>query len=280
MVRQKSRRSSGQCAIFQSSRKRTLDWRCAPICSWPSSQDVEHSPTAAVIRRPKPPQFKGPPLAGWQQVAEQELALASGHKTLTSWTARARSTVLPPRLDGMADEAFWHDAPPIHLTSPFDPASKLAASTAQFAYDHDYLYILLKCPYAAGAHRQERSRAQRQYDMSLDGSDHCHLVFDTDRDYTSACELAVNAAGHTFDRCCQAKEWNPRWYVAIDEGSQAWTAELAIKLSDVTTETAVAGRAWAISAFRYIPEVDVQSWSQLRSYNPRYQGNGLLLFEP
>jgi hypothetical protein len=116
--------------------------------------------------------------------------------------------------------------------------------------------------------------------MSLDGTDHLQLVLDTDRDYASACELAVNAAGHTFDRCCQAKEWNPHWKVAVDTRADGWSAEIAVRLSDLTTAQSVSGRAWAISAFRYIPGSDVQSWSQLRSYNPRHQGHGLLLFDP
>ena len=222
----------------------------------------------------------GPPLAGWQQVAQQELVLASGQRTLTSWTARARSTAIPPRLDGIASEPMWQESLPIQLTSPFSVASELTASTAQFAYDDDYLYMLLRCPHPAHADRQEQATAIRQHDMLREGTDHLHLVLDTDRDYTSACELGVNAAGQTFDRCCGAKEWNPRWYLAIDNNQAAWTAELAIKLADLTTTTDVAGRAWAISGFRYIPAVDLQSWSQLRSYNPRYQGNGLLLFEP
>lgn len=221
-------------------------------------------------------------MAGWRQVAEQELGLASGRPTLPTWTARALPTDQPPKLDGRADDACWLGAVPIELTSPFN-ADALRATTAQFAYDAEYLYVLLKCPLVSArgssSQRTAAPRGGRTYDMSLDGSDYVQLNFDTDRDYVSACELAVSQAGHTFDRCCQNSLWNPRWYVAADQGSQIWSAELAIKLADLTTASSVRGRAWAISAFRYIPQWDVQSWSQLRSSNPRLQGNGLLVFE-
>lgn len=218
--------------------------------------------------------------AGWQQVAEQERILASGHATFPAWTARARSTAAPPRLDGLADDACWQNASHIELTSPFHPQAPPGATSAQFAYDAEFLYVMLRCPMLPGRKPPQASRSPRQYDMQLDGTDHVQLALDTDRDYTSACELAVNQAGHTFDRCCQASQWNPKWYVAVQQDTAVWSAELAIKLSDLTTAPTVAGRAWAISVFRYLPDWDVYSWSQLRSYNPRLQGNGLLLFDP
>ena len=224
--------------------------------------------------------ISGMPLAGWQQVADQELALASGRKTLSAWTARARATSERPRLDGRKSDPCWQHAAPIELTSPFAVASSTAATTARFSYDSEYLYVLLECPRVPTESPTTRSPQPRRYDMDLNGSDHVHLWLDTDRDYTSACELGVNSQGHTFDRCCDSAAWNPRWYVAVDSADNQWTAELAIGLSDLTTCPTAQGRAWAISAFRYIPGVDVFSWSQLRSYNPRHQGCGLLLFDP
>lgn len=218
--------------------------------------------------------------AGWQQVAEQERVLASGQMTSAAWTARARSTAVPPRLDGEADEPCWQQASQIQLTSPYHPQAAPSPTTARFAYDAEYLYVLLRCPLVSGPTAPDASQGPRQYDMQLDGTDHVQLVLDTDRDYASACELAVNQAGHTFDRCCRASQWNPQWYVAVHQDTTAWSAELAIKLSDLSTAPTVSGRAWAISAFRYLPDWDVQSWSQLRSYHPRLQGNGLLLFDP
>jgi hypothetical protein len=115
--------------------------------------------------------------------------------------------------------------------------------------------------------------------MNLDGTDHVAFLFDTDRDYASVCEVAINQSGHTYDRCCQLPSWNPRWYVDVQEQGSTWSAEFAIRLSDLTTRRPTAGSAWAVSAFRYVPNWGLQSWSQLKSTAPKPQGNGLLVFE-
>ncbi|MCC6509327.1 MAG: hypothetical protein IT423_09485 [Pirellulaceae bacterium] len=246
-------------------------------------------------------------LAGWQQAADQEAVLASGRATLPAWTARAVRAVEPPRLDGKPNDACWQAAQTIELTSPFHQVEQtVGPAKVRFCYDADYLYVWMECPQAPNWQGQQPpdSKAPRRYDMNLDGSDHVVFSLDTDRDYTSACELAVNEAGQTYDRCCLSSHWNPHWYVDVDlisvthnqagldtqtglvsqagPGSQPgkWSAEFAVKLSDLTMAPSVAGRVWAISVFRYLPQWDVQSWSQLRSYNPRQQGNGLLMFLP
>lgn len=219
-------------------------------------------------------------LAGWQQMAAQELAIARGHTTLTTWAARARATKQPPKLDGIADDACWQQALPIEWTSPVATSSLLQPTTARFSYDDEFLYVLVECPLATGQIPITATRGLRKYDMPMEGSDHVLLQLDTDRDYNSACELAVNQAGHTMDRCCQISQWNPQWYVDVMHTEKMWIAEFAVKISDLTTAESLTGRAWAISAYRYIPGVDVQSWSQLRSFQPRHHGSGLLLFDP
>ena len=116
--------------------------------------------------------------------------------------------------------------------------------------------------------------------MNLDGTDHFVMHFDTDRDYASACELAINQAGHTYDRCCHYSQWNPRWYVAVNENRIDMVGRVRHSLERSHHSSRLSsGTAWAISAFRYVPNWGVQSWSQLRSTSPRPQGNGLLVFE-
>ncbi len=225
----------------------------------------------------------GSHLPGWQQVAEQETALFTGRGTLPPWTMRARRTAEPPRLDGRDDDVCWRAAEAVALTSPFHNDSNAKPTLVKFSYDEEYLYLFMQCPkmHQATGEIPESHSENRSYDMmSLQGNDFVQVTLDTDRDYTSACELSVDSHGHTFDRCCEVQQWNPSWYVYVNRDSQAWQSECAIRLADLTTASSLQGRAWAISLFRFIPEWDVQSWSQLRSYNPRLQGNGLLLFDP
>ena len=224
-------------------------------------------------------------LAGWPQVAAQEFIMAGGRAERPAWSGRALRTAEPPTLDGLADDACWQSASAMELANPFLPpvitndANKLSSQT-KFAYDDEFFYGFVSCPNVSGlAPSETKAKVPRRYDMNLTGTDHIVLQLDTDRDYTSACELAINQAGYTYDRCCQHSQWNPSWKVCVHESGSTWSAEFAIRMSDLTTRQPVVGTAWAISAFRYVPNWGVQSWSQLRSTSPRAQGNGLLVFE-
>lgn len=224
-------------------------------------------------------------LAGWPQVAAQEFIMAGGRAERPAWTARAARAQAAPALDGIADDACWLAGSTIELAHPFLPpvvsanGNKLTTQ-ARFAYDEEFLYVFVSCPQVDGSARTaDNTKVPRRYDMNLDGTDHFVLQVDTDRDYASSSELAINRSGHTYDRCCQYSQWNPRWYVATHESGSTWSAEFAIRLSDLTTRRPVVGSAWAFSAFRYVPNWGVQSWSQLRSTSPKHQGNGLLVFE-
>ena len=224
-------------------------------------------------------------LAGWPQVASQEFVMAGGRSERTAWSAHASRAQEAPTLNGLADDACWQAIASIELSNPFAPAAVPAlgdrsASQAKFAYDDEFLYVVVTCPNVQGATATStNAKGPRRYDMNLDGTDRIVLNLDTDRDYSSSCELAVNRAGHTYDRCCQYSQWNPIWKVAVHESDTSWSAEFAIRLSDLTTRRPIAGSAWSISAFRFVPNWGVQSWSQLRSSTPRPQGNGLLVFD-
>ncbi len=198
-------------------------------------------------------------LAGWPQVAAQEFILAGGRAERPTWSARVARAKQAPFLDGVADDACWQSAAPIELVNPFLPPivsndeNKLGTQT-RFAYDDEFLYVYVTCPNVTGtATRQATEKVAPRRDMDLDGTDHFVLQLDTDRDYSSASELAINQAGHTYDRCCQYSQWNPRWHRAVNKTGATWSAECAIRLSDLTTRSPVPGTAWALSAFRYVP---------------------------
>ncbi len=222
--------------------------------------------------------------AGWPQVAAQEFVMAGGRAERTGWMARAHRAAEAPELNGRDDDACWQTATVIELINPFLPPvvsnqSDRLATRVKFAYDDEFLYGHIACPNVTGAASAKSRKEARRYDMNLDGTDHVVLSLDTDRDYTSANQLAINRSGHTFDRCCEHSAWNPRWHVDVDETGSTWSTEFAIRLSDLTTRSPQPGQAWAISAFRYVPGWGVQSWSHLRSQTPHLQGNGLLMFE-
>ncbi|MEO8269435.1 MAG: hypothetical protein ABI557_06940 [Aureliella sp.] len=215
------------------------------------------------------------PLIGWPQMAQQELRLLSGRTNDLRWRVAAASTNQPPVLDGMLDDAFWQRAKAMELTD-FEATSQ--PTHIRWAYDQRYLYVGIVAP-RSNTDAAPALVERREYDAELRGVDHVQLTLDTDRDYCTAIELGIAADGRTYDRCCDYAEYNPKWHVSVRSQAEQWTAELAIELGDLTTQTEVAGSAWAVSARRLQPDGSKQSWSQLRSHAAYLHAGGLLLFE-
>ena len=152
-------------------------------------------------------------------------------------------------------------------------------ATVRWSFDERYLYIAIDSPRDGRTVTSSASRL-RKHDSDLESTDHVHFVLDTDRDYASAVELGVSSEGETFDRCCEMIHYNPQYAVAVPASprSDRWVAEIAIRLTDLTTRTALTGQAWAVSAHRRSLHGETQSWSSILGEQPSLQSAGLLLF--
>ena len=228
-------------------------------------------------------------LAGWPQAAQQEMLLAKGKLEQLRWIAFAVATPTRPQLDGILDEQMWMACPPMQLMSTNEESRSLAqafneptgGATVRWSYDDRYLYIGIDAPLDSQTAAAKPPKL-RKYDSDLSTADYLHFTFDTDRDYSSAIELAVSASGLTFDRCCDFVSYNPRYSVAVPEQPQGgrWTAEIAIQIADMTTQTSLTGRAWAVSSRRQSAKGQVESWSSMISEQVALKSAGLLLFVP
>jgi hypothetical protein len=217
-------------------------------------------------------------LIGWPQVVQQEMQLATNQLDVLRWKVAASYARSKPRLDGVLEESFWHQAPPMVLTD-WQSDQLLQPPLIRWGYDASYLYFGIEVPRVEGSAAQKLVE-RREYDSELSLVDHIHIWLDTDRDYSTAIELAVSEDGRTYDRCCGDKSYNPKWHVSVRPESNRWTAEVAIELPQLTQETMLAGSAWAVSASRKHPNGQAQSWSQLRTHTHQPYGSGLLLFIP
>ncbi len=219
-------------------------------------------------------------MAGWPQVARQEQLLAQDRPEQLRWVGFAVATANRPLLDGVLNEPMWAACPPMKLTrTNQNVTSKNAPATVRWSFDERYLYIAIDSPRDEKATIHGPARL-RKYDSDLNAVDHVHLLLDTDRDYASAIELGVSAAGETFDRCCEMIQYNPQYSVAVPSSppQDRWVAEIAIRLSDLTTQSELTGQAWAVSAHRKSLYGETQSWSSIVSEQPSLQSTGLLLF--
>ncbi|WP_145072760.1 hypothetical protein [Aureliella helgolandensis] len=222
------------------------------------------------------------PLIGWPQVARQELLLRSNQTGQLRWLALAVRADQPPLLDGVLSESFWNQVPALQLTSiASDPASESEQpALIRIAYDSDYLYVAVHCFREQSDGNSSRLKRVRTYDSDLSETDRVELLFDVDRDYSTAIELAISEDGRTCDRCDGVAGFNPKWHVFARPETHEWTAEIAIELSSLTTEKSVMGQAWALSVRRHRPQGNSQSWSQLQTHRSLLQASGLLLFAP
>ncbi len=214
-------------------------------------------------------------LIGWPQMAQQELGLLFGHADGLRWTTEAAIADQPPLLDGVLNDPFWQRAKAMELTE-FETTTQ--ATHIRWAYDHEYLYVGITAPRSNG-NTPLALVERRGYDADLRSVDHVQLTLDTDRDYCTAIELGIAADGRTYDRCCGMADYNPKWHVGVRSQADQWTAELAIELDALTTQTELAGRAWAVSARRLQPDGGKQSWSRLRSHAAYLHASGLLMFD-
>ena len=191
----------------------------------------------------------------------------------------ARCTPAParPQLDGVLDEACWQGDAVIEI-GPADGAP----AYVRLAYDGEYLYLATTCAKLDGVD-YARDDALRQHDGDLAERDRVTVVLDADRDYVTGFELTIDSRGWTGDRCWGDAAWNPEWYVASGEGElpsgPAWTAEAAIPWRALAIRAPRTGEAWACSAFREAPGVDVKHWAGGEATTNGPEAFGLLRFE-
>jgi photosystem II stability/assembly factor-like uncharacterized protein len=219
-------------------------------------------------------------MIGWCRAARQESFIKANRVADLKWVAFADLAHQPPVLDGRLDEACWSRVPRMRLQGFEEPGedSIRQPATIAWAYDRNYLYVGLECPRPSG--RRVPLATNRIYDADLRQLDHCLLVLDTDRDYSTAIELSIAENGQTQDSCCGYSSYNPRWHVSVDSQPDRWSAEVAIPLVALTGKSTITGQAWGVSAYRYMPSGKMESWSQLKTHRPSLEANGLLLFVP
>jgi photosystem II stability/assembly factor-like uncharacterized protein len=214
-------------------------------------------------------------LVSWNQAAQQELALLQDPLTPRKWSIRAKYTEAPPRLDGDFMESTWLSESVMQLTGLRESR---AATSIRWAYDEDYLYLAIQCPYPSAIEAAELVR-HRYRDADLMGLDHIVLTLDTDRDYSTAIELAIAENGLTYERCAGLREYNPKWHVKVNSMSTQWCAEVAIPISEICLSGIQPTTVWAVSARRFSPTNGVQSWSQIRTHRPILEASGILVFQ-
>ncbi len=213
----------------------------------------------------------------WMGRLAEELRLANNEESENSHASRAvcRMTTTKPFLDGKLDESCWADASIVQL-KPSAVMQPGYAATAKFLFDDKFLYIGVTCSHPSG--KQVTKVDKRERDKDLNGHDRVEILLDLDRDYSTYYRLRVDHRGAVAEDCCGDATWNPRWFVAVDTTPSGWTAELAIPISELTSNPSLANQVWAMNVVRVIPGIGVDSWAGPTDTAPNPQTMGHLRF--
>jgi photosystem II stability/assembly factor-like uncharacterized protein len=212
----------------------------------------------------------------WHDAAGAEIWLTTRLGSPPKPVAYCRQTATPPVLDGQFQDPCWPDQQVLVLRNAAGDTVKDYPTEARLAFDHNFLYVALRCRHPADRHVPPVK--VRSPDADLRSYDHVSLLIDTDRDYSTYYRLEVDQRGCVCDDCWGDASWNPRWFVAFHGDREGWQAEIAIPMSELTGENVIPGKAWAFNLVRTLPGRGVQAWSMPAGVEPRPEGLGLLLF--
>jgi photosystem II stability/assembly factor-like uncharacterized protein len=217
----------------------------------------------------------------WRSAALAELWLANRSGAPPKPVLTCRFTDTRPLLDGKLDDACWQTKADKLQNAAGDTSdtTKGFLTETHFAYDHDFLYLAVKCTHSAD--RFVPRVKPRTRDADLRGHDRVSLLLDLDRDYCTCYHLQVDQRGCVCEDCWGDKTWDPRWFVAVHSEPTCWVVEAAIPMVALTSDSITSGRAWACNVLRVLPGRGVQAWSlpaEVPEETLRPEGMGLLIF--
>ena len=185
----------------------------------------------------------------------------------TETVARARWSLIAPRVDGRLDEAAWATAAPITTFVQRDPDEGAAPSErteARILYTDEGLYLGIRA-FDTQVDQIAAPLARRD---ELPPSDWVGVLIDSYYDRRSAFEFVVNPAGvkrdvyHYNDGESDAT-WDAVWDAATTRDGEGWTAELRIPFSQLRFSGA-ADRRFGFNLWRQISRRnELQYWQLL-----------------
>lgn len=203
-------------------------------------------------------------LLGWRNVRTQEdlllrAILAQNDIGSPSGLPKIETSGARPFLDGKRDTTVWSQEPQLKLADPWN--EQAGETELYFSQDDEFLYVFC-CVYRSASDADASYPGERRHDSVKPEQEQLRLRFDIDRDYATWFEFAWNRKGETSEKCNDLLEWNPNWYIAVQEGGDHWTAELAIPKSELIADSSnpnagvaldSASRVWALNAIHVKP---------------------------
>jgi hypothetical protein len=139
----------------------------------------------------------------------------------------------PVTIDGVLDEDIWSRAEkttPFFRIQPIDTGYAKAQTVVMVAYDDANIYFGITNYDPTPGKRPVESYRR---DWSFNNNDNFFVAMDTYNDQTNGFAFGVNAAGGQWDGMqanggVVALEWDGKWYSAVQNYKDRWTAEFKI----------------------------------------------------
>lgn len=200
----------------------------------------------------------------------------------------------PPVIDGKLDDPCWKDAMPLTNFTQVLPAEGALATErteVRIAYDHDHLYIAVRC---FDREPDKIIAKQMQHDNAIDSDDQVKIAFDTFFRQHEGYFFAVNPAGARSEGLIQnfSQEnllWDAVWQARTRIDAEGWTAEIAIPFKSLSFDPQ--HDTWGCNIERIIrrkqetvrwaalsratPMTSLADFSELRGLHDLRQGRGL-----
>lgn len=172
-----------------------------------------------------------------------------------------------PKIDGKGTEQIWQAVEwsgDFAQRFPESGAAPSETSTFKILYDHEFLYVLVRC-HDSQADLINKSMTRRD---GFDG-DFVVISIDSYNDKNTCFSFSVSAAGVKSDEILTAngnnsdENWNPLWTAMTSLDDLGWTAECRIPLSQLRFPKAT-NQDWGLQITRRIFRInEFSEWKSI-----------------
>lgn len=159
----------------------------------------------------------------------------------------AKHTVAPPIIDGAIDDACWENAEAQSGFIDKDGNPSQLGTTVRAAWDEKFLYLAFECRDNFPGQIKADAATEREV---MRGDDCVVFLLQPDLERRGHYQLAFNPAGQKFDQQDFDYAFAPDWQVAVQRGTNNWTAEAAFPFDALGRQPSY-GVVWGANFARF-----------------------------
>lgn len=161
---------------------------------------------------------------------------------------------IPPKIDGIIDEACWEEVSPIsqfYQREPNPGSTSTLRTKFFFGFDAQYIYIAIRC----FGNPDEITAKELARDVDLSNDDRIQVILDTYNDKRNAYWFQIGPRGSIGDAIISEngaafnKAWDGLWTGKAHIHNSGWDAEISIPVKTLSFEKE--NDTWGLKLIRY-----------------------------